>query len=181
VVRYEPNARFPAHDHPEGEEIVVLEGVFSDEHGDWPAGTFLANPEGFRHAPFSDPGCLLFVKLRQFPGRERRHVAVDTDALPWQPGEAPGVRFKPLYAQEGFADETRLERWEPGVGLGPFAQSGRRGALRAPRWLHRRGRPTREGRLDAPPRWRGAPPSDGRGLHALRQARRAPAAALGRA
>ena len=78
VVRYEPQSRFPAHDHPEGEEILVLDGVFSDEHGDWPAGTYLLNPEGFRHAPFSDPGCLLFVKLRQFPGRERQHVVVDT-------------------------------------------------------------------------------------------------------
>ena len=74
VVRYEPRSTFHAHDHPEGEEILVLEGVFSDEHGDWPAGTYLLNPEGFRHAPFSREGCTLLVKLRQFPGRERRHV-----------------------------------------------------------------------------------------------------------
>ena len=53
VVRYEPTSRFPAHDHPEGEEILVLDGVFSDEHGDWP-GTYLLNPEGFRHAPFPE-------------------------------------------------------------------------------------------------------------------------------
>lgn len=64
VVRYEPDSSFPAHDHPEGEEILVLDSVFSDEHGDWPAGSFLLNPEGFRHAPFSRPGCVLFVKLR---------------------------------------------------------------------------------------------------------------------
>ena len=56
VVRYEPGATFPAHDHPEGEDIFVLDGVFSDEHGDWPAGTYLLNPEGFRHAPFSETG-----------------------------------------------------------------------------------------------------------------------------
>ena len=66
VVRYEPGSSFPAHDHPDGEEILVLEGVFSDEHGDWPAGTYLLNPEGFRHAPFSREGCRLFVKLRQY-------------------------------------------------------------------------------------------------------------------
>jgi hypothetical protein len=75
IVRYEPGATFPSHDHPGGEEILVLEGVFSDEHGDWPAGTYLLNPEGFRHAPGSRDGCLLFVKLRQFPGR--RSIAVD--------------------------------------------------------------------------------------------------------
>ena len=65
VVRYEPASTFPAHDHPAGEEILVLDGVFSDEHGDWRKGSYLLNPEGFRHAPFSREGCLLFVKLRQ--------------------------------------------------------------------------------------------------------------------
>jgi anti-sigma factor ChrR (cupin superfamily) len=92
--------------------------VFSDEHGDWPAGTFLLNPEGFRHAPFSKPGCTLFVKLRQFPGRERRHVVLDTHSLVWQPGARRGVSEKHLYAQLGFSDVVRLERWAPGVDLG---------------------------------------------------------------
>ena len=113
VVRYEPNSRFPKHDHPEGEEILVLEGVFSDEHGDWSAGTYLLNPEGFRHAPFSKPGCLLFVKLRQFPGRGRRHVVVDTHAAAWEASSMPGVWHKALYQQDGFSDVMRLERWEP--------------------------------------------------------------------
>ena len=118
VVRYEPRSRFPAHDHPQGEEILVLEGVFSDEHGDWPAGTFLLNPEGFRHAPFSEPGCILFVKLRQFPGRERSHVVVDTHKLAWEPGPIPAVAYKALYQQAGFSDRMRLERWQPQADLG---------------------------------------------------------------
>ena len=45
VVRYEPASRFPAHDHPEGEEILVLEGVFSDEGGDWPQARLGAQPD----------------------------------------------------------------------------------------------------------------------------------------
>lgn len=118
VVRYEPRSSFPAHDHPEGEEILVLEGVFSDEHGNWPAGTFLLNPEGFRHAPFSEPGCVLFVKLRQFPGRERRHVVVDTHKLAWEPSTTPDVAHKALYRQDGFSDLIRLERWAPGADPG---------------------------------------------------------------
>ena len=73
IVRYEPNATFAAHDHPEGEEILVLEGTFSDEHGDWPSGTHLLNPEGFRHAPFSRDGCVIFVKLRQYAGAGRTY------------------------------------------------------------------------------------------------------------
>jgi hypothetical protein len=111
-VRYEPNSHFPTHDHPEGEEILVLEGVFSDEYGDWSAGTYLLNPEGFRHTPFSKPGCRLFVKLRQFPDgkapRCRRYargrVGTELDT---------GVCYKALYQQAGFSDAMRLERWEP--------------------------------------------------------------------
>ena len=118
VVRYEPKSRFPAHDHPEGEEILVLDGVFSDEHGDWPAGNYLLNPVGFRHTPFSEPGCLLFVKLRQFPGRERRHVVVDTQKLAWQPSSIPGVTQKALYQHAGFHDTMRLERWDSQTDLG---------------------------------------------------------------
>jgi anti-sigma factor ChrR (cupin superfamily) len=48
MVRSEPNSPFPAHDRPEGEEILVLAGTFSDEPGDWHAGTYWLNPEGFR-------------------------------------------------------------------------------------------------------------------------------------
>jgi anti-sigma factor ChrR (cupin superfamily) len=72
VVRYQSNSEFPSHDHREGEEILVLEAVFSDEHGDWLAGTYLLNPEGFHHRPFSREGCTLFVKLRQYPGATGR-------------------------------------------------------------------------------------------------------------
>lgn len=115
MVQYRPDASFPTHDHPEGEEILVLDGVFSDEHGDWPAGTYLLNPEGFRHTPFSKPGCTLLVKLRQFPGLDREHHVIDTNALDWQPGEA-GVASKPLYRQDGFTDTVRLERWDAGAG-----------------------------------------------------------------
>ncbi|NMU53125.1 cupin domain-containing protein, partial [Vibrio parahaemolyticus] len=58
VVKYEPNSHFSTHPHPHGEEILVLEGVFSDEHGDYPAGTYLRNPPGSQHAPYSKEGCV---------------------------------------------------------------------------------------------------------------------------
>jgi anti-sigma factor ChrR (cupin superfamily) len=118
VVRYEAHSTFPAHDHPEGEEIFVLDGVFSDEHGDWPVGTFLLNPEGFRHRPFSENGCVLFVKLRQFAGGTRRHVVLDTHRLPWEASAIPGVRQKDLYQQPGFSDHIALEHWSPQAELG---------------------------------------------------------------
>jgi len=116
VVRYDPASSFSAHEHPEGEEILVLEGVFTDDRGDWPAGTYLLNPEGSRHAPSSREGCVLFVKLRQFPGQDRKQVAIDTNALPWKAGDDEGIEIKPLYAQAGYADSMRLERWHAGFG-----------------------------------------------------------------
>jgi anti-sigma factor ChrR (cupin superfamily) len=118
VVRYEPRSTFHAHDHPDGEEILVLDGVFSDERGDWPAGTYLLNPEGFRHAPFSRDGCTLFVKLRQFPGRARQHVALRTEDLPWFDTARAGVAVRALYSQHGFSDSMRLERWAAGAAHG---------------------------------------------------------------
>ena len=63
VVRYEPDSKFPVHDHPDGEEILVLEGVFSDEHGDYPTGTWLRNPHGSKHTPFTVAGSLIYVKV----------------------------------------------------------------------------------------------------------------------
>src|SRR5712691_1282042 len=51
VVRYEPASRFPAHDHPEGEEILVLEGVFSDEHGAGPRARFSSIRKAFAIPP----------------------------------------------------------------------------------------------------------------------------------
>lgn len=66
IVRYDAGSRFRAHTHPRGEEILVLEGVFSDEDGDYPAGSYLRNPAGSQHSPFSVGGCTLLVKLHQF-------------------------------------------------------------------------------------------------------------------
>ncbi|MGE0826740.1 MAG: cupin domain-containing protein [Candidatus Binatia bacterium] len=63
IVRYAPGASFPAHSHPGGEEILVLEGTFADEYGQYPAGTYLRNPPGSHHHPYSPDGCVIFVKL----------------------------------------------------------------------------------------------------------------------
>jgi anti-sigma factor ChrR (cupin superfamily) len=120
IVRYDAGSKFPLHPHPEGEEILVLEGVFSDEHGRYPAGTFLLHAEGFSHAPFSTEGCLLFVKLRQAPG-ERGTVRVDSQREAWQPAGIAGVQRLPLYADPRFPERKHLTRVGPGVRVGPLS------------------------------------------------------------
>lgn len=66
IVRYAPGSKFSAHTHTGGEEFIVLDGVFQDEHGDFPAGTYVRNPPTTAHTPGSDAGCTIFVKLWQF-------------------------------------------------------------------------------------------------------------------
>ena len=41
IVRYAPGSRFPRHEHAKGEEFLVLDGVFSDESGDYGPGAYV--------------------------------------------------------------------------------------------------------------------------------------------
>jgi anti-sigma factor ChrR (cupin superfamily) len=116
IVRYDPDSAFPEHPHPDGEEIFVLDGVFSDQHGDYPAGSYVLNPESFRHAPRSKDGCVIFVKLRQYAGAQRERRVLDTNAMDWQRGPNPGTWMKPLYTQPGFPERVMLIRMDPGAG-----------------------------------------------------------------
>lgn len=114
VVRFAPGSAFSRHGHPQGEEILVLDGVFSDESGDFPAGTYFRNPEGFTHAPHSAPGCTLFVKLQQFQPRDTARVCIDSNRAEWQ-RDGDGLETLPLHR---FGDEhTALIRCPAGVVL----------------------------------------------------------------
>jgi len=78
LVRYAPNSYFDAHTHDAGEEFLVLEGVFSDEMGDFPAGMYLRNPPGSNHKPFTKDGCIIMVKLRQFEAGDNSFVRINS-------------------------------------------------------------------------------------------------------
>ena len=122
LVRYAPGSHFERHVHGGGEEILVLEGVFSDEAGDHPAGAYLRNPPGSSHAPFSREGCLLFVKLRQFAAGDLASVRVPTRSAPWRPGLVPGLSVMPLHSHEGI--DTALVRWAPDTRFNTHAHPG---------------------------------------------------------
>lgn len=122
VVRYAPGALFKSHPHPMGEEIFVIEGVFSDETGDYPAGTYLRNPPGFSHAPFSKDGCLLFVKLHQFHPRDLSRIILNTnDPQGWRQGQG-GLRVFPLHSFE--TEGTALVWWPNGEKFLPHRHYG---------------------------------------------------------
>lgn len=121
IVKYEPGSRFKTHQHPYGEEIFVLSGVFSDETGDYPAGTYLRNPPGSSHAPFSEQGCELFVQLHQFDPMDQQTVRIDTNNTPWLPGQG-GLQVMPLHS---FATEhIALVKWPAGEVFKPHRHYG---------------------------------------------------------
>lgn len=114
IVRYAPGSAFSAHAHDGGEEYVVLEGVFSDEHGDFPAGTYVRNPPTSSHSPSSKSGAVIFVKLHQFDPDDRTHVCIATDkTTPVPVANRDGVRVVPLFSDAH--EDVRIEHWEAGA------------------------------------------------------------------
>jgi anti-sigma factor ChrR (cupin superfamily) len=88
IVRYAPHSHFSPHAHSGGEEFLVLDGVFQDDHGDSPTGSYIRNPPTSHHTPRSVSRCVIFVKLWQFDPDDRTQVRLDTTATPFTPAPA---------------------------------------------------------------------------------------------
>lgn len=112
IVRYAPNSEFPAHTHGGGEEILVLEGAFADEYGEYPAGTYIRNPIGSSHSPkVGAAGSTIFVKLHQHSEKETSRTVIDTATATWQPGLVPGLQVLGLHELDG--ERVALVKWAP--------------------------------------------------------------------
>lgn len=122
IVRFAPGSEFDAHTHGGGEEFLVLKGVFSDETGDFPAGTYVRNPIGTSHKPHTTDGCTILVKLHQFDPSDTRQFSIDTKSEQYQPGETEGVSLLPLH--DAVNERVCLLRLEPGTRMGPHIHSG---------------------------------------------------------
>ena len=122
VVRYAPGSHFPTHRHGGGEEILVLEGMFSDERGDHGTGTYLRNPVGTSHAPFSREGCVLLVKLWQMHQADQTSCSINTRTAAWLPGLIDGLEVMPLHAWG--SEHVALVRWAPGTVFQPHGHPG---------------------------------------------------------
>lgn len=112
IVRFAPGSEFTPHTHKGGEEIYVLEGEFSDEHGNYPTGSYLRNPIGTFHHPKVGPkGTTIFVKLHQFQLSDSQQLNIDTLNAVWQSGLVDGLTVLPLHQFEG--EHVALVRWQP--------------------------------------------------------------------
>ncbi|MGH6892288.1 MAG: cupin domain-containing protein [Dongiaceae bacterium] len=123
IVRYAQQSHFSSHTHGGGEEFLVLDGVFQDEQGDYPAGSYVRNPPTSSHTPGSELGCIIFVKLWQFEADDRMHVRIDTGKTPFSPApDRPSVHVMPLF--RGTCENVRLERWASNAHIELTAQGG---------------------------------------------------------
>lgn len=122
VVRYAAGARFDAHRHDLGEEILVLEGTLSDEFGNYGPGSYIKNPPGSAHAPLSEEGCTLFVKLRHLDPHDAARVVVPTRQALWRQGLVEGLSVLPLW--EFGTCHTALVRWAPETYFNPHRHYG---------------------------------------------------------
>lgn len=114
IVRYAPNSHFSAHTHTGGEEFIVLEGVFQDEHGDFPVGSYVRNPPTTSHTPGSEQGCTIFVKLWQFDMADRHQMVVNMNEAALTPApDRQGVSILPLFADE--RETVVMEQWDAGA------------------------------------------------------------------
>jgi len=124
IVRFEGGQSFPPHVHELGEEILVIDGAFSDEDGNFPAGTYVRNPPGTKHEPFSREGCEIFVKLRQMQPEGEPHVVLDTTTAEWEAAEAQGYTRIPLFDAEDGSEFVALESLEAGASTGARTLAG---------------------------------------------------------
>ena len=112
LVRDAPGSRVPPPREGGGEEFIVLDGVFQDEHGDYPVGSYVRNPPTTRHTPGSEAGCTIFVKLWQFDPADRTSVVTYMNALAVVDVEGrPGVAAATLF--KDVRETVQLERWSP--------------------------------------------------------------------
>ena len=121
IVRYKPGSKFASHNHELGEEILVLEGVLSDETGNYPAGTYIMNPPGSSHSPFSELGCTLFVKLRHLGPEQVEREVVDTTSSMWRQGLVDGLTVMPLMKQ---GSGSTLVKWAAQTYFNPHRHYG---------------------------------------------------------
>ena len=122
IVRYAPESAFSPHTHGGGEEFLVLDGVFSDEHGDYGPGMYVRNPVGSSHTPSSRDGCTIFVKLWQMEPDDQDFVRIDTASAPWHPGLVDGLEVMPLFSRG--PENVALVRWKPGTVFQPHTHIG---------------------------------------------------------
>lgn len=111
LTRLRKRALLPAEVLSGGKEMLVLEGDFQDERGDYPIGSYMRFPPGSKQESYSDSGGLLFVKTWQFSRRDRTYVNIDAYGQAKKTYRTrPGVQIQQLYGD--CREDVRIEHWD---------------------------------------------------------------------
>ena len=113
IVRYQPDSYFSAHTHTGGEEYLVLDGIFSDQMGDFHQGMYVRNPVGSKHKPYTRKGTTILVKLQQFDADDQEYVRINTHKREWLLGQVDGLHVMPLH--EYGTEQVALVKWDAGT------------------------------------------------------------------
>ena len=105
AVKYELESFFETHTHNPDEEFLVLDGLFSDEMGDFGHGIYVWNPIGSSHQSHSKDGCTILLKLSQKVADDTEFVWIDTHKIALHQGMVDGLSVMPLHSfgTEGIA------------------------------------------------------------------------------
>lgn len=122
IVKCAPGSRIASCTDDLGDEIVVLDGVLTDEFGSYGKGTYIKSPPGSSHACESASGCMLFVKRHHLEMEDDQRIVVDTATMPWYQGLVGGLSVMPL--SEFGTRHTALVRWAPGTRFNPHRHCG---------------------------------------------------------
>jgi len=116
IVRYAAGSQFSSHVHGGGEEFIVIDGVFEDDYGAWPAGSYIRNPPQSKHTPGSQDGCTIFVKLWQFQPDDRTFVHANRHKIGTvEDRHRPGCHLSTLFSDDH--ETVRFETWEPNTSI----------------------------------------------------------------
>ena len=122
IVELAPGASIAGCSRDLGDEIVVLDGVLTDEFGSYGKGSYIKNRPGSSHACESASGCLLFVKRGHLDAGDDSRIVVDSATMPWYQGLVDGLSVMPL--SEFGTQHTALVRWAPGTRFNPHRHYG---------------------------------------------------------
>jgi anti-sigma factor ChrR (cupin superfamily) len=114
LLRFEPGATMPTETLDRRMEIFVVDGVYSDEHGDYAQHSFIRNQPGFRHTPSSKGGCTLYVKWRvPIRSEEKERLVIDSRTAKWTPFPHRGADVLHLYRDKHGIETARIGNVHP--------------------------------------------------------------------
>lgn len=110
LIKFEPDTTLNSKGKINSVEIFVLEGVYTNQFGDFEKGTYMYLPQEDEGKVQSKTGCVIFRKTNHFD--DAQDIIVDTTSTQWQPGQG-NLQVMPLGSQGALVKWPKDERFVP--------------------------------------------------------------------